>query len=52
MIRQFDNSTSSGFVRPEHRAIVLVDEDIAGLLELMVNYVPPAIEKWIDKEST
>jgi len=52
LIKQFDYSTSSGFVRPEHRGIVLVGTEISGLFESMVNYTPPAVEKWIDKEST
>jgi len=52
LIKQFDYSTSSGFVSPEHRGIVLVGTEISRLFESMVNYTPPAVEKWIDKEST
>ena len=52
MITMFDHSTRQGFIRDEHRGIVLVESDIESLFDLMKNYVPPIIEKWIDKEST
>jgi len=52
LIELFDHSTSSGFVREEHRGIVLVESEISRLFEAMSHYQPPAIEKWIDKSST
>ncbi|MEP6850166.1 MAG: TIGR00730 family Rossman fold protein [Acidobacteriota bacterium] len=52
LIELFDRSTESGFIRPEHREIVLLGTEIAGLFESMKNYEPPAVEKWIDNDST
>lgn len=52
LIELFNRSTESGFIRTAHREIVLVSADIEKLFELMKNYKPPAIEKWIDSEST
>ncbi|MEP7074453.1 MAG: TIGR00730 family Rossman fold protein [Acidobacteriota bacterium] len=52
LIELFDRSTGSGFIRPEHRQIILVGTEIDGLFESMKNFKPPAIEKWIDNDST
>ena len=52
LIELFNNSTASGFIRLAHREIVLVSAEIEKLFELMKHYKPPAIEKWIDSEST
>lgn len=52
LIELFNRSTNSGFIRPEHRDIVLVGTEIEGLFGSMKNYKPRAIEKWIDSEST
>lgn len=51
-IAMFDHSMNQGFIRPQHRALVLVESEIGKLYELMQNYRPPIIEKWLDKEST
>lgn len=51
-IAMFDHSMNQGFIRPQHRALVLVESEIEKLYELMKNYRPPIIEKWLDKEST
>lgn len=42
----FDHAASEGFVRAEHRAIVLADEDPSRLLDAMTGWVPPAAGKW------
>lgn len=50
-IALFEHSMDQGFIRPEHRALVLVESEIEKLYELMKNYRPPTIEKWLDKEN-
>ena len=51
LIAMFDFSASQNFMRAEHRELVLIENDIEKLYELMVNYRPPFIEKWLDKKS-
>jgi uncharacterized protein (TIGR00730 family) len=51
LLSQFDSAVAEGFVSPEHRRIVLVEEEIETLLERMSNYQPPATGKWLDEES-
>jgi uncharacterized protein (TIGR00730 family) len=52
LIAMFDFATREKFVREEHRKIVLIESEIEKLYELMKNFSPPIIEKWLDKEST
>ncbi len=52
LISFFDEATAEGFVRPEHRRLVLVADDPDALLEQMERWKPPAIERWIDSGST
>jgi uncharacterized protein (TIGR00730 family) len=52
LIALFDHSTSQNFIRPEYRSLVIVDENIENLYSKMKTYVPPVLEKWIDKSST
>ena len=52
LIAQIELSVSQNFIRDEHRKLVLVENEIGKLYELMKNYQPPMIEKWIDKSST
>lgn len=51
-IAMFDYSMNQGFIRPQHRALVLVESAIEKLYKAMVEYRPPIVEKWLDKEST
>jgi len=46
LLRMFDHAAREGFVRPEHRRMVLVDETPEGLLEQMRRYTPVAKPKW------
>jgi uncharacterized protein (TIGR00730 family) len=47
-----DHSVQERFVRLENRAMVLVSASSDGLLERFADYVPPAVEKWIDRAAT
>jgi len=51
LISLFDNATEKGFIRPEHRRLVLVSDQIADLIEQLNSFTPSRIEKWIDKDS-
>jgi uncharacterized protein (TIGR00730 family) len=42
-----DMMTSAGFVRPDHRDMVIIDPDPARLLDQMADWNPPAVQKWL-----
>ena len=44
-----DHSVSEGFVRAEHRDLVLADTDSARLLDRFDRWTPPTVGKWIDR---
>jgi uncharacterized protein (TIGR00730 family) len=41
-----DHAASEGFLRQEHRNLLLISDDARGLLELFTSYVAPSVEKW------
>jgi hypothetical protein len=42
-----DHAIAEGFVRPAHRDLLIVDEDIPNLLKRIDAFVPPAgVVKW------
>ena len=43
----FDFATTEKFIRKEHRKLVLIECEIEILFELMKNFSPPIIEKWL-----
>jgi len=47
LLRFLDRATASGFVRPQHRAMLLVADRPASLLHQFMQYVPPGAEKWL-----
>lgn len=50
LIGFLDYAAGQQFIKPEHRATILVDGDHGRLLERMCVYEPPAIEMWIRKD--
>ena len=47
-----DQAVREKFLRPEHRAIALVDADPAALLKKFDGWKPPRVEKWITRDET
>jgi uncharacterized protein (TIGR00730 family) len=47
-----DHAVAERFLRVEHRAMVLVDDDTDRLLEQFEGYRAPAVAKWIDRTET
>jgi uncharacterized protein (TIGR00730 family) len=43
----FDHITDEGFLRPEHRQNLIVDDDIDKLIEKMSQFQPVSMDKWI-----
>lgn len=50
LVAFFDHAVAEGFLRPEHRDMVLRAEDPARLLDLMGSWRPPDVPKWIRRE--
>jgi len=48
----FDHALSERFLRPEHRAMVLVDSDPGQLLDRLATFQPPDLDKWIRPDET
>lgn len=44
-----EHMSTEGFIKPEHRAAVLVKNEVDDLLDTLMVYEPPELEKWIKK---
>jgi uncharacterized protein (TIGR00730 family) len=42
-----DSAVERGLVRPQHRAMAIVDDDGARLLRRLAEYEPPRVTKWV-----
>ena len=47
LLTLFDHAVSTGFLRPENRALVLKANGPEGLLDLFASYQPVSVPKWI-----
>jgi len=52
LLTLFNHAVAEGFVRPEHRLLVIVEQDPERLLESLIRYKPPTLEKWIERDET
>jgi len=43
----FDHATREGFIRPQHRDLVMVEEDAEKLLKRLETFQPPKEVKWV-----
>jgi uncharacterized protein (TIGR00730 family) len=50
LLALFDHGVREGFIRPQHRALVLEETDPAALLARMDGFVPPSTDKWIGRD--
>jgi uncharacterized protein (TIGR00730 family) len=49
LVALFDGAVAEGFVRAEHRDLVLVDDEPAALLDALAAWTPPPpTRKWVD----
>ena len=48
--RLLDRAVEEGFLRAEHRRMLMVETDAARLLDRFEAYQPPVIPKWIDRD--
>lgn len=47
MLMQLDHMTAHGLLKPEHRALLIVETDAAKLLDRMAGFVPTDAGKWL-----
>lgn len=47
-----DHASREGFVREEHRSLLLVERDGAALLDALERFEPPRLAKWVTPERT
>jgi len=47
-----DRAVDEGFLRPQHRAMVLVDTKAGALLDRLASYEPPVVTKWLSRTET
>ena len=47
-----DQAVTEGFIRPVHRAAIVVDSDPARLLDTLATIELPSVPKWIDRSET
>jgi uncharacterized protein (TIGR00730 family) len=52
LLALFDHAVTEGFVRPQHRALVMQGSSPAELLDKLAEYQPPTVGKWLDLEKT
>jgi uncharacterized protein (TIGR00730 family) len=52
LVAYFDHAVAEGFLRPEHRQLVLVGGEVESLLDAFERYEPPAVRRWIDPGAT
>ena len=52
LIGFLDHVVEAGFLRPEHRSILMCEPDTETLLSRIKTYKPPKLEKWINREQT
>lgn len=52
LLALFNHAVAEGFVRPEHRSLVLESTDPEELIELLATYRPPHLDKWMERDET
>ncbi len=48
LVAFFDHAEAEGFLRPEHRRLVLAADDPDALVDRFLAWEPPDLERWID----
>jgi uncharacterized protein (TIGR00730 family) len=47
-----DHVVEEAFLRPMHRDMLIVEQDVGGLLSALAGYQAPKVVKWIEKDGT
>lgn len=49
LLAQLDRMVEEGFLRTEHRELLVADQDVEALIGKMEQFIPREAEKWIDR---
>jgi uncharacterized protein (TIGR00730 family) len=52
LVAFFDHAEAEGFLKPEHRKLVLVADDPDALVDRFLAWEPPRLQRWIDGRSS
>jgi uncharacterized protein (TIGR00730 family) len=52
LISFLDHATQEQFLRPAHRALLIVEQEPGALLDRFASYQPPHLQKWLDAGKT
>jgi uncharacterized protein (TIGR00730 family) len=52
LLALLDRAVSERFVTPEHRSMIVVENDAERLLDALASWRAPAAEKWLDRDDT
>ena len=52
LVALLDHAVEEGFVRPQHRELLVVGDEPGELLDRLAVHRPPAVEKWIELAET
>lgn len=50
LLSLFDHAVREQFVSPDHRSLVVVETDPERLLDALLRWEPPALERWMGRE--
>lgn len=52
LVAFLDHAVTEGFLRPQHREMLVVEQDADALLDRLTAWSPPTVHKWIDRDQT
>jgi len=52
LLTYLDHAVGERFLRPEHRGIIQVAKSPEAMLDLLENYEPDHLGKWMDRDQT
>jgi uncharacterized protein (TIGR00730 family) len=52
LVAYFDHATAEGLVRPEHRALLVVEPTPEALLDRFLRHRPPEMPQWVSRRET
>ena len=50
LLEFISHAVEERFLKPDHQSMILVDSDIKALLDAVEAFVPPIVEKWLDRD--
>jgi len=52
LTRFLDHATAEAFLKPPHRALLIVEQQPQALLDRFASYQPPSIRKWLEPDES